>query len=229
MGGQLLRQGVDKRGFLFLGKAVFHQVHAGEYVGEGAACHAAALPHDVHDAAVGASGKEYRFLLFLDDEALLMAEVVVHVLPGAKQQSVSYWHEALAVYAGKQYHVFAYLGLVPAKHHPLVGSQVVVDADISQSALTQGVMRLESVAVDIDLGFIVQFQEGAQPAAMVVMAVRNDGRVHVRQPDAQPLGVVCEEPALPHVKEDLPPVVQLDVQAQPVLHGQSSPAGVLHE
>ena len=182
--------------------------------------------HDVHDAPMGAAGEQGRLPPGGDDQILLVDKGVrpqplrrAHHQPGAARL-------VGAGHGGKEGQLLVQPHEVGGGHDAALQlPKVRRKADIAgRAVLLQGVEIPEGVGVDVDLRRGVALAEGPDAAAVVIVSVREDGRIHRPQVDAQSVGVLEEAAVRPHVEEDLV-MGRLDVQAQPVCRRQAGVTG----
>ena len=81
-------------------------------------------------------------------------------------------------------------------------------------------MLLKGMAAEVDRRMVVELEEGREPAAVIVVAVRDDHGVDRVEVDAEPPRVVREGGRLARVEEDRPRV-RLHEEAQSVLGDES--------
>ena len=84
------------------------------------------------------------------------------------------------------------------------------------ASLIDRIVFSKSALRDIDLRLRIELCKGQNPAAVVIMAVAEDNRVHLGQIDAKLLCVRDQKVRLTGVHEELM-VLRLDVKAQAVL------------
>ena len=77
---QLVGKAIDECLLVLLVQAALHKVHACQHMCGRMAYHLFCTSHDVDDAFMSAACKEHAVVSLLYDEALLMPEVVVHIL-----------------------------------------------------------------------------------------------------------------------------------------------------
>ena len=107
--------------------------------------------------------------------------------------------------------------------------QCRIETNKMQARVTQGIMRIECLAMRIDGSMCIPGKKMRQASAVVVMPVRKDRPIHSVQVNPQTRGILDKEVALPHVKQDLLSIASLDMKTQTVLYRESEATGVLHQ
>ena len=183
------------------------------------------LADDVHDAPVGAARHQHRLVPLQNEEVLLMGEnILPGAVPGPLAQGGAGGQGPDGVRHGAKKPQLIVNGVLVGGHGEAVQVQGLVDADVLQAVSPLGVIIPEGGPVDIDLCPGVHAGEGLQTAAVVIVAVGEDGGIHPLQVHPQGCRVPGKAVVGAHVEEDMM-VRRFDVEAQAVAGGQGIGTG----
>ena len=98
-----------------------------------------------------------------------------------------------------------------------------------QARVTQGIMRIECLAMRIDGSMCIPGKKMRQASTVVVMPMRKDRPIHSVQVNSQTRGILDKQVALSHIKQDLLAIVPLDVKTQAMLYRKSAATSVLYQ
>ena len=172
---------------------------------------------NIQYAPVGTAADEHPLSIFTNGQVLLVPEIIRAELaalapgqPGAVKRH-RHGHSLAAV----QRNARAQLRHALNRHDaPALGKRGI-HADIALLAM---VMRAKGMAADVYRSVVVDFKEAHQSAAVVIMPVGEDRKIHLRQVNTHLQRVFGKGVRLSRVKENAP-VARFNVQTQSMLGG----------
>jgi len=179
--------------------------------------------HNIQDPFVGAAADEYPLSLFLNEQILFMPEIVRKKLflffciqAGTAQVIVSAF-----IITGIECETFADWGDISGEAQPGMGLKFFIQTNVFFSSVIVG---FKGMAVQVYGSFFVNLQKGLQSSAVVIMTVREDGKIYSSQVNIQFSGIFSKESGLSHVKEQFV-IKGFDIEGQPVFCSKILPAG----
>ena len=172
-------------------------------------------PYNVYDSFVRTTADEDSFAVLFNEQILLVTkivgdEIVAYFFGETKCPLIVEAHPIVAIGEGEM--------LVQgndALHESDSGmsGKGCVQADVFSGAV---VMGKKGIALNVNGCALVQLQELCQSAAVIVVTVGEDGKIHLAKIYTQRLSIAGEQIGLSHVEEDLV-FLGFDVQRKSVL------------